>query len=101
LSNTTQEGKEHRLDVVALDTYALLRLFVSLLSAQAWQHLGLRAKTGTDKTEKDLDRGRDAIDCIVFLVGKLEPHLTEGEKNEMRRLLADLQINFARLTTGK
>lgn len=101
MSNTSEENKAHLLDVTALDTYALLRLFVSLLSVQAWQHLGLRAKTGTDKIEKDFDRARAAIDCIVFLVDKLEPHVTDGEKNEMRRLLVDLQINFARLTTEK
>lgn len=101
LSNRSEEHKSHLLDGTTLDTYALLRLFVSILSAQAWQHLGLRVKTGTDKTERDFGRARVVIDCIAFLVDKLETHVADQEKSEMRRLLADLQINFARLTAEK
>lgn len=101
MSNKGEEHKSHILDVTALDTYALLRLFVSILSTQAWHHLGLRVKTGTDKIEKDFERARVAIDCVTFLVDKLEPYVADQERNEMRRLLADLQINFARLTAEK
>jgi len=101
LNDRTEEHKSHLLDVTALDTYALLRLFVDILDAQAWQHLGVRVKTGTDKTEKDLERAKVVIDCVAFLVNKLEPHVAEQERNEMRRLVADLQINFARLATEK
>lgn len=96
-----EEQKAHLLDVTALDTYALLSLFVSILSAQAWQHMGLRVKTETGKIEKDFERAKVAIDCIAFLIDKLEPHVADAEKNEMRRLLADLQINFARLSLEK
>jgi len=101
LGNKSEENKIPLLDVTALDTYALLRLFVSILSAQAWQQMGLRVKIGTDKIEKDFERARVAIDCIAFLVDKLEPRVADQEKKEMRRLLTDLQINFARLTTEK
>lgn len=85
-------------DITSLDTYTLLGLFISILSAQAWQHMGLRVKPGTDQIVKDFDRARTAIDCISFLIDKLEPHIPENEKTKLRSLLTDLQINFARLS---
>jgi len=99
LSDKKEEQKARFLDVTALDLYELIKLFVSILCAQAWQHLGLRVKTGTDRIEKDFERAKAAIDCVTFLVDKLEPHVVDQERNEMRKVLADLQINFARLST--
>jgi hypothetical protein len=97
-----EERKEiPALDVTALDTYALLGLFIGILSAQAWQHMGLRVKPGTDKIEKDFERARVAIDCILFLVDKLEPHVPDAEKNRLRTLVTDLQMNFVRLLKEK
>jgi len=99
LSKENDEEKTQVLDITTLDTYDLLGFFISILSAQAWQHMGLRVKAGTDKIERDLERARVAIDCISFLVDKLESRLEE--RDAMRRLLADLQINFARLSSVK
>lgn len=97
-----EEGQKARiLDVASLDIYELMRLFVGILTVQAWQYLGLRVRTGTDRIEKDLERAKAAIDCITFLVDRLEPYATDQEKNEMRKGLADLQINFARFSTEK
>lgn len=84
-------------DISSLDTYVLLGLFINILSEKAWQHMGLRVKPGTDDVEKDFERAKVAIDCITFLVDKLEPHIQDGEKNRLRNLLTDLQINFVRL----
>ena len=81
-------------DITSLDTYALLGLFINILTAQAWQHMGLRLKPGSDKIEKDFKRASTAIDCIAFLINKLEPELSEGERRQLRNLLTDLQINF-------
>ena len=94
-----KEEKPVVFDIASLDTYVLLELFINVLSAQAWQHMGLRVRTGTDKIEKDFERARVAIDCIAFLIDKLETHIQESEKNRLRSLLADLQINFAGLKT--
>ena len=99
MSKENDEEKTQVLDITTLDTYDLLGFFISILSAQAWQHMGLRVKAGTDKIERDLERARVAIDCISFLVDKLESRLEE--RDAMRRLLADLQINFARLSSVK
>lgn len=86
-------------DIASLDTYVLLRLFINVLGAKAWQNMGLRVKPGTDKVEKDMERAKTAIDCIAFLIDRLKPHIQEDERSSLRDLLADLQINFARLST--
>lgn len=99
MSMKNDEKKAQMLDITALDMYDLLGFFISILSTQAWQHMGLRMKAGTDKIERDLERARVAIDCTSFLIDKLEPRLEERERDALRRLLADLQINFARLSS--
>jgi hypothetical protein len=48
LAEPSEEKKTKVFDITSLDTYDLLTLFISVLSAQAWQHLGLRVKPGTD-----------------------------------------------------
>lgn len=94
-----KKEKPDVLDISSLDTYILVKLFINILSMQAWQHMGLRVKAGTDQIEKDFDRAQVAIDCIEFLIGKLENHIEENEKDKLRSLLRDLQMNFVRLKT--
>lgn len=84
-------------DIMSLDTYVLLSLFIKILSSQAWQYMGLRIKPGTDKVEKDFERAKIAIDCIAFLIDKLETHIQENEYKRLKNLLSDLQINFVSL----
>lgn len=100
LSWEGEEKKAQVFDITSLDTYDLLSFFVSVLSAQAWQHMGLRVKPGTDKIEKDFERAKVAIDCTSFLIDKLEAHVEEKDRDALRRLLSDLQINCARLSPG-
>jgi hypothetical protein len=92
------EGKEQEsnpIDISQLDLYKLLELFVVLLGEQAWRHIGLRVAPGTNEIKKDLTRAHVAIDCIISLVDKMEPHLDSSEKERLRRLITDLQINYA------
>ena len=93
-----EEGNEEptMVDLTAVDTYSLLGLFINILSAQAWQHMGLRTVPGTGEIKVDFDRAGVAVDCVAFLIKKLEPHLEEREKGRLRNLVADLQINFVR-----
>lgn len=94
MENTDQ--KPAVLDITSVDVYVLLSMVINILSEQAWQHLGLRVKPGTDKAEKDIQRARVAIDCIVFLNDKIAPQLDDMGKKQLQKLIADLQINFAR-----
>ena len=84
------------LDLTALDLDQLLGLFIGILSAKAWQYMGLRISPGKEETEKDLVKAAAAIDCISVMVDKLAPSLPEDELAGLRSLVADLQINYAR-----
>ena len=78
-----------------LDIYQLIELFIMLLSEQAWRYIGLRVDPRTNKINKDLAKGHVAIDCIISLVDKIESNLDNAEIERLRRLITDLQLNYA------
>jgi hypothetical protein len=85
-------------DVASLDVYSLLGLFVGIVAEKAWQTLGLRTKPGTDKVETDFDQARVAIDTVGFFAEKLRLRMSEDEKRRLEGLVADLKLNYVRLT---
>ncbi|MFH1327682.1 MAG: DUF1844 domain-containing protein [Candidatus Bathyarchaeota archaeon] len=93
----SEEKKEKAVfDITTLDINFLIELFINILSTQAWQYMGLRTKTGTDKIEIDLEKAKLAIDCITFLTDKLELYISKDEADKLRNMLLDLQTNFVR-----
>jgi hypothetical protein len=95
-SGEKEEKAPEPLDVTSLDVYQLLELFIGILSEQTWQYIGLRVRSSSQKVEKDMPRAKVAIDCISYMIERLEPQTSDAEKNRLRALLADLQINFVR-----
>jgi len=95
-SNEPERKEAEPVDIGLLDLYQLLQLFVMLLGEQAWRYMGLRVDPRTNEIKKDFERAHVAIDCIVSLVERLEPHLGGEAGNRLRNLITDLQINFAR-----
>ena len=96
-----EKGKPEILDITQLDTYNLLAIFINILAEKAWQHMGLKTAQGTEKIDEDFESAQTAIDCISYLIDKLEPHIQENGKGKLRSILADLQINFVRLKKDK
>lgn len=99
MNTSTSESEKQEagpVDISFLDLYQLLKLFVMLLSEQAWKHMGLKVDPRTNEIKKDFQRAHVAIDCIISIVDKLEPHIAENTKNHLRNLITDLQINYAR-----
>jgi hypothetical protein len=94
-NNTSEKQKMGLIDISTLDLYHLLRFFITILSEKAWRYMGLRVDPVSGEIEKDLERAHAAIDCIIFLVNKLESHFTEEENTRLRSLITDLQINYA------
>ena len=88
------EPEPSPVDISLLDLYQLLELFVMLLSEQAWRHIGLQVDPRTNETKKDFVRAHVAIDCMISLVEKMEPHLANEDKDRFRNLITDLQINY-------
>ncbi len=77
-----------------VDILSLIRYFMSMLSAQSWQWMGLVKNPATGNIEQDLDQAKTAIDTIAAMVQVLEPKVTQAERDELQRLLSDLRINF-------
>ena len=102
-NSTTDESEKKEqeptpINISQLDIYQLLEVFVVLLSEQAWRLIGLRVAPGTNEIKKDLTKAHVAIDCIISIVDKMEPHLDNTEKEHLRKLITDLQINYAEQT---
>ena len=92
------ENKEQEpspVDISSLDIYKLVELFIMLLSEKAWRYIGLRVDPATNKINKDLTKARVAIDCIISLVDKIESNIDKAEVESLRRLITDLQLNYA------
>ena len=96
---STQDDSEKQeaepFNISFLDLYQLLNLFITLLSEQAWRNMGLMVDPSTNEIKKDFNKANIAIDCIISIVSKLEPNVTEDVKNHLKSLITDLQINYA------
>jgi hypothetical protein len=95
IDSEKMEQEPSPVDITLLDIYQLLEVFVMLLSEQAWRYIGLRVYPGTNEVRKDLTKAHVAIDCIIALVDRMEPQLDDAKKERLRRLITDLQINYA------
>lgn len=95
IESDKKEQEPSPVDISSLDIYQLLELFIMLLSEKAWRYIGLRVEPSTNKINKDLTKARVTIDCIISLVDKIEPTLKDKEIESLRRLITDLQINYA------
>jgi hypothetical protein len=102
-TNTDEDSEERPpfVDLSSIDTYDVLRIFIQILSTQAWYHMGLRTAPGSEEIKKDFDRARLSVDTVAFLTEKLKPTLSEEESEGLDKLVTDLQINFARQLKDK
>ncbi len=89
---------DQAVDLTALDIDQLLGLFIGILAAKAWQYMGYRLAPGKEEAEKDLAKAAAAIDCVALLTEKVIPSLPKAESDRLRAMVADLQINYAKLT---
>lgn len=96
--NDAENRPPGMVDIASLDTYSLLGLFVGIVAEKAWQTMGLRTKPGTDKIETDFDQARVAVDTVAFLAEKISSRLPDDEKRRLEGLVADLKLNYVRLT---
>ena len=87
---------QESVDLTSFDLDMLLGLFVSVLSAKAWQYMGIRLMPGKEEMEKDLLKASIAIDCVLFLVERLAPNLSESDAGRLKAIVTDLQINYAK-----
>ncbi|MFQ6096754.1 MAG: DUF1844 domain-containing protein [Armatimonadota bacterium] len=78
----------------------LVKGTIELLSAQAWQRLGLMVDPQTKQIEKDVEQARLAIDCVEALLKQLDAHLSDDERRTFEGVLTNLKVNFVRQSSG-
>jgi hypothetical protein len=74
---------------------------LSVLSSQAWHHLGLVPIPGSEGAGMDLEQAKLAIDLYEANLGVLEPHLDPQQVKELKRALMDLHLNYVNKTEKK
>ena len=67
---------------------------ISLLTAQAWHHLGLAPMSGTSESVVDLPSAKMAIDLLEANIKTLEPSLEEDIVKDLKQALMNLQLNY-------
>ncbi len=72
----------------------LLGFFIAELSMRAFVNLGLIADPSTGLVVADPPQARLAIDATAGLIEALSPHLPPAERDELRRMLGDLRMNY-------
>ncbi|MGC8669264.1 MAG: DUF1844 domain-containing protein [Chthonomonadales bacterium] len=91
-SAESQEGQQ----LPPLTIQDRLLMCIDILHQGAWISLGLIADPSTGKVEKDLDAARRAIDAVAFLADQAEPLMDDGGRRELKRIVADLRLNYVR-----
>ncbi|MCS7241399.1 MAG: DUF1844 domain-containing protein [Candidatus Caldatribacterium sp.] len=68
--------------------------FLNLLSAKAWQYLGLMVHPENGQILVDLEEARKAIDLFSVILDTLKKDLDKDELRELEFHLSNLQLNF-------
>lgn len=79
-----------------VDVPAMLQFMANELAGLAWIYMGLQLPPGKKEPVKDLTQAKVAIDTVVFIADKLQPHMTEDDRRATRALVSDLQLNYVR-----
>jgi hypothetical protein len=67
-----------------------------MIAEQAWLQMGLRLAPGKKEPKKDLVQAKVAVDTVVFIADTLGPHIDEHDRQALRGLVSDLQVNFVK-----
>ncbi|MBP9015301.1 MAG: DUF1844 domain-containing protein [Candidatus Atribacteria bacterium] len=68
--------------------------FLGLLSAKAWQYLGLLVHPETGEILVDLEEARKSIDLYSIVLGAIKEDLGKNEERELEAQLSQMQLNF-------
>lgn len=67
---------------------------LSLLSTQAWHHLGLQPLPGLEGSKMDLEQAKLAIDLYEAVLERLDGKIEVDMMKDLKRNLMTLQMNF-------
>ena len=77
-----------------MDVKGLASALLGVFSGHAWRAMGLIANPVTGESEKNLPDAQIAIDCMQFLLSKVENDLDAADRREIQRRLNDLRMNY-------
>lgn len=77
-----------------METPALVQALAAIFDGHAWRALGLISDPRTGTAQKDLPSAQLAIDLVAFCLSKTEASLSETERRDANRRLADLRMNY-------
>ena len=85
-------------DLIPKDVYALVKHLIAVLGSNAWIYMGLQMNPLTKSVTKDLNQARLAIDCAAALADKISAYVEEKERQELKVLIQNLQMNYVQHT---
>jgi hypothetical protein len=78
-----------------VDVFETIATMMEVLSALAWQKMGLQPDVATGQIAPDMKHAKAAIDATAALAAIVEPELDDPtEKRSVQNLVRDLRINF-------
>lgn len=77
-----------------MDLHQLAHTLIAVFDGHAWRAMGLVTDPVSGEPKRDLPAAQLAIDCVQFLAGKVDSHLSEAERRELQRRLNDLRMNY-------
>lgn len=94
-SNPIEDAQKINLqDLIPKDVYALVKQLIAVLGHNAWVYMGLQMNPLTSTTTKDLTQARLAIDCTAALIEQVQNFVDEAERQELKILIQNLQMNY-------
>jgi len=78
------------------NVYDVLSGMLLMLTDLAWQKIGLTVSPVSGQIEKDFAQARVAIDTVSFIVDQLGRITPPEQQRDLRTLVANLQVNYAR-----
>lgn len=94
MSAEEQAAVDELKNLPPVDVHSLIRYFISILSAQTWQWLGMVKNPITGNIETDMEQAKVAIDTISALIGQMGAKLSQSEQAELQAMLSNLRINY-------
>lgn len=82
------------LAAMQMDTRDFAQAVLGIFDVYAWQAMGLVANPISGEPQKDLPSAQLAIDCVQFLLSKLDSEFSEPERRDAQRRLNDLRMNY-------
>lgn len=92
---------EYMKSISKIKVFDMIASNLNIFIQKAWTGMGLIPPYGEKEPVVDMEEAKLAIDCVEFIVKKIESKLTPEQSKELNRVVADLQINYVKKSSEK